>query len=528
MSLEQLMAFTRHRRPCPSGAGLGGPAARATTRSPYYIRRLLTEGAARASDKRAVFVGLEAYEAAGGVVERDLFQEDHGGWLRDIPLLDRLVREKLDRAADEVRVEGWLWVEAAPDFPYGHTFGLRRLAWTAEPLSDEEQAERDRLQAEYDAIEAEHAGAAELPEAVDQRLAEIEQALARLDERPRAYDADEVARAGAFVSVDYEGALKMERGFVRPADEPPARAEAPDGVAEGRELGRDGRRGQRNHCRWQAAPPPARRDEDEQDGAGARLSDRLMTELTAQRTLALREALAGDPDAAFLAVLHALAAKVFYGSYTVESCLEIDAKTSSLKSLGGPGLNDTPAARACAQQLETWAQQLPRQPEDLWEFLVGLDRDSRASLFAHCAATTLNAVYLPYDRRPRALAHADRLAAMTSLDMSRQWAPTVDNYLGRVTKARILEAVREARGEQTAQLIDHLKKGDMAHEAERLLAGTGWLPHPLRTPGLEPQLPLPVPDDREAAPVADGDSLPAFLTDGDAPGDEAAYAVAAE
>ena len=61
------------------------------------------------------------------------------------------------------------------------------------------------------------------------------------------------------------------------------------------------------------------------------------------------------------------------------------------------------------------------------------------------------------------------------------WRPTVDNYLGRVTKPRILEAVREAKGEQSAQLIDHLKKAEMAKEAERLLEGTGWLPEPLRT-----------------------------------------------
>lgn len=60
------------------------------------------------------------------------------------------------------------------------------------------------------------------------------------------------------------------------------------------------------------------------------------------------------------------------------------------------------------------------------------------------------------------------------------WKPSVDNYLGRVTKPRILEAVREARGESSAQLIDHLKKADMAKEAERLLDGSGWLPEPLR------------------------------------------------
>lgn len=69
------------------------------------------------------------------------------------------------------------------------------------------------------------------------------------------------------------------------------------------------------------------------------------------------------------------------------------------------------------------------------------------------------------------------------------WVPTVDTYLVRVTKARILDAVREAKGAETAQLIDHLRKPDMAREAERLLVGTGWLPEILRAPepGPEPE-----------------------------------------
>jgi len=61
------------------------------------------------------------------------------------------------------------------------------------------------------------------------------------------------------------------------------------------------------------------------------------------------------------------------------------------------------------------------------------------------------------------------------------WQPTVENYLGRVTKARILEAVREARGAEAVERIAHLKKNDMAQAAERLLEGTGWLPEALRT-----------------------------------------------
>ena len=60
-----------------------GGAAALPTREAYQIRRMLTEGAVRASDKRAQFVGIEAYEEAGGIVLRDLFQSDDGGWLQD-------------------------------------------------------------------------------------------------------------------------------------------------------------------------------------------------------------------------------------------------------------------------------------------------------------------------------------------------------------------------------------------------------------------------------------------------------------
>jgi len=86
---------------------------RSHNKEPYYIRRLLTEGAIRASDKRAQFVGIEAYEAAGGDVMRDLFQQDDGGWLQNPVLLDRLVAGKLECEAATVRSEGWKWVEVA-------------------------------------------------------------------------------------------------------------------------------------------------------------------------------------------------------------------------------------------------------------------------------------------------------------------------------------------------------------------------------------------------------------------------------
>jgi ParB family chromosome partitioning protein len=171
------------------------------------------------------------------------------------------------------------------------------------------------------------------------------------------------------------------------------------------------------------------------------------------------------------------------------------------------------AAKAIEQRHEHWQTMLPEDPHDLWAALVELDRQGNlGALFAHCASLTVNAVREPHQPRREALRHADTLAAAVSLDMTAAgWTTTADNYLGRVTKPRILEAVREARGDETARLIEHMKKADMAKEAERLLQGTGWLPEPLRTP--EPAAPV-------ATSNADGShasNLPAFLTEGDAP-----------
>ena len=159
---------------------------------------------------------------------------------------------------------------------------------------------------------------------------------------------------------------------------------------------------------------------------------------------------------------------------------------------------------------------------------MAFDGDSQAALFAHCASLSVNAVHEPWNRNPRRFAHADTLARAVKLDMAAAgWSPTVDNYLGRVPKARILEAVREAKGDASVQLIDHLKKPDMAKEAERLLAGTGWVPEPLRTPDAQ---------SAEVEGESGAETLPAFLADGeeDDAGDpstadpEEPHAVAAE
>ncbi|NJL70774.1 MAG: ParB/RepB/Spo0J family partition protein, partial [Candidatus Competibacteraceae bacterium] len=227
MTLEQLMAFTvsqdHARQEQVWDAVKDG-----WQKEPYQIRRMLTETTVRAADKRAVFVGVEAYEAAGGIVLRDLFQSDDGGWLQDPALLDRLVAEKLKVVADEIADEGWKWVEAALSFPYGHERGLRKLAGTAVDLNEEQRAACETLREEYDRLEAEYSEADELPDEIDMRLGEIEQALNAFEQRPAIYDPADITIAGVFVSLDSDGSLSVDRGYVRPEDERPVEPEGGD------------------------------------------------------------------------------------------------------------------------------------------------------------------------------------------------------------------------------------------------------------------------------------------------------------
>ena len=482
LTLDQLMAFTvsaDHQRQEQVYERLS----QSYTKDAYVIRRMLTEDAVRAADKRALFVGVDAYEEAGGTVMRDLFQGDDGGWLQDPALLDQLVAEKLAREAELVAAEGWKWIEVAPDFAYGHQFGLRQLRGDVAALSAEEEATRDALRDEYERLEDEYGYVEEVPEEIDRRMTEIETMLGTLAGRPAAFDPEEMARAGAFVSIDCAGAVKVERGYVRPEDELPI-PEAPDdgsAVEDGADQPAPATSyAQASGGTVHASPQPAAEPEEE-DGIKP-LPDRLLTELTAHRTLALRVALGEHRDVAFLAALHAFCLRVFYG-YGLNTCLELDVKSVTFHAQA-PGLNDSMLARTLAQRHQDWSAKLPKLPEDLWATLGGLGELSREALFAHCVGLSVNAVHEAYSRRPQALAHADVLAQAMDLDMAAAgWTPTVDTYLGRVTKARILQAVREAKGEHAAQLIDHLKKGEMAEKAAALLAGSGWLPEPLRTPG---------------------------------------------
>ena len=461
----------------------------------HAIRRAMTEAKVRADDKRARFVGVEAYEAEGGTVLRDLFTEDGGGWLEDPSLLDRMVGDKLAGLADEARQrEGWKWAGAASD--YAEVSALGRVYPVEVVRSEEDAAQIAALSEEYDALVSGTDAADALSPEADARLEEIDKALQAFGP-DFDYPAEVKARAGVLVLLGHDGLARFERGLVRAEDvvsDRPADPEAPDGwTAEGEGEG--------------DAPSAS---EPEADEGLTPLSERLVIDLTAHRTMGLRDAVQADANMALTVVVHALALQVFYPAWGTWTPLQLRMTVSGLERLA-PGVSDGPAGRRVADRLEAWGARLPEEARDLWAVLAPMPSSDLLDLMACCTGVGLYAVRDPHDRKPDALAHAETLATVTGLDMTGTWTATASSYFSRVAKARVLEAVAEATTAEEAGRIAGFKKGDMAEAAERLVEGKGWLPVVLRT--------APAVDPDAAEPEGEGEASPS---------DDDAYPFAAE
>lgn len=448
LTLDQLMAFTiveDHERQDAVWDSLPD-----YERSPHTIRRRLTLDRVAATDRRAVFVGADVYEAAGGIIERDLFADDHGGYFASPVLLDTLALERLEAVAAEVCADGWRWAEATIDRPYTH--GLPRFYPHVRDFTTGEQEQYNTLLAEQASLESD-----EWSESVKARLGELAEQISTLETARLSFDVEAKARGGAFVFLTPDGTARVEFGFIKPDDHTGEERAASEGTDEG--------------DTEQKPSEPRKPDR-------ARLPDKLVAELTAHRTAALRNEVAEQPQMALLALLHALVLRTFSLRHGERSCVEVRPGGAELTGYA-PGIEETPAGRAIRERHERWGVRLDAA-ENIEAFIDSLDHAEAIGLLAHCISLTVSDVRMR-DGVWTGTAPSDRLARRVGLDMNRYWAPTAESYFGRISKGRILEAAIEAVSPDAAKRISGAKKPEMAEAAQQLIAGTGWLPEPLRT-----------------------------------------------
>ncbi len=277
----------------------------------WQVKQMLTEHKVSAGTNVGRFVGVEAYESAGGRVLRDLFADEnqHGVWFEDPPLLERLAIAKLTVAADELATR-WNWAEAQLDADWNTAAQYARVhADPCEPTA-EEKARLDRLNArELELSEiyntddgswtAEHE---EEFAAIEAETQEIEDAVADRS----VYSPEAMAIAGCIVTIGYGGELQVIEGLVRPEDKPETADPADAATTASGAV-------QTTEPRY--TPPQGRQPDPaakarKDVGIGVGLSD----DMTAIRTSLVKGHLSNDFGAAFDLALYQMALSVF-GSF---------------------------------------------------------------------------------------------------------------------------------------------------------------------------------------------------------------------
>ncbi len=433
-------------------------------RSPHNLRDRLTEREIDAHRHPLVrFVGLDAYEAAGGGTRRDLFAEaDSGVYLTDATLLERLAQDKLASLAAEVKAEGWAWVDATPGTTHADLQAFQRAprqrrspnkreAQRIEKLQTKMQAQAEAVDAALDADDEEKA------DALQEEGEHLGEQLQALEDGLQDYGEAVKAAAGAIATIDRNGEAVIHRGLLREAEAKALRTleRLRQGFGSEGEAGNDD-----NGEEADDAPKPAA------------MSDRLAQRLSAHRTAALKIEVARHPQVALAALVHGMVQTVLQGSHYGHD-LPLGVKLTQQDRLEGMASDwpQSPAAVALCELQRVAGEALPEDSAELFAALLAKPQDELVRLLAVCVASTVDVV------TPRATQYQPgaELAQAVALDMAGWWQPTADGYFQHVPKAAILEAVGEFAPEHVTRL-EKLKKGDIASEAERLADGTGWMP----------------------------------------------------
>jgi len=413
---------------------------------PDSIRRMMTQATVAASDPRARFVGEEAYVAAGGRIERDLFADDASTRWLDIALLERLATEKLEEvAAAAAKDIGLAWVRPSLDQFVGwqQTEGLQRVDLETPPLSDEEEAEVANLQAKASdqiAILEDEASTAEERDAAEAEVERIERAIEAITDKPPVIDAEQRGALGAFVVLGRDGQPRLHDGFYREKPERNAENDT-DGVADVEDPATTPKRGG--------------------------YSQRLVDELAIQRRDILAVHVAADPDFALDLAIFLMIDRTGYGERNGSS---LSARRPQEPVLGFK-TPDAPAtiARAEAEAALDRSWMEGDTLADRFDAFRALEPEARAAWLGFAVAGTLEAsLNLPGNSACR---FHDHLGRLLGIDVAGWWRPTATNFFDRVSKTVMFEALAEIDGPALAARYGASKKAELAAACEKICTG---------------------------------------------------------
>ena len=449
-------------------------------RDPAAIRRKLTAGEIEAATSALVrFVGIEAYVAAGGVVRRDLFDDEQSRFLSDPALLDRLAIEKLEKHAAAIRedaAEGWKWVEARHTLDHQ---GLRQFApcdhKTRRPTAEEsaalaELAQREEeLGAEEQRLSDSEEATGDDWERINLELQEIEARRKAIQIALRTWTETDRRRAGVIVTVNRTGDLEVIRGLLREEDR---KVRTERGGSAGAD---DGHRAEASRAARAGGTGGAATSERRE----AAIPERLARRLAAHRTMALQAVLVQRTPIALAVLAHAFVQRAFGDDHRGSgSVAQITPQLSAgaLKS-AADDLESSTAWQAVESARQAWAARIPAARAERLAWLVELPQAKLLELLALCTALTINA--LP---GAGAAFEANALADAVALDMADWWEPTAASYLNHVPKSQIVQALKEAGPGMADCGVEAMKKEALVACAAARLAGKRWLPVPLRKP----------------------------------------------
>ena len=424
--------------------------------TPHAVRRLLTQGAVPVDSRLGAFVGLAAYEAAGGTVRRDLFSTRDEGFLDDAALVRRLAIEKLEAKGQELR-SSWAWARPMLDPDYGFTAEYRRIHPRPAPLPleiGEGLSQIERRLAELDDL-AEDDWTAELAAEAEQ-LEERHTELARAADARGVYSDEDRAVAGCIVTIGDRGDFRVYEGLVERPDTDGEDAPGGAGVTDG-----NGRRTVSARSENAGAiSPPLIGEQAVRKECG--FSHLLVDDLKAHRLLITKAHLASDFGVAFDLALYSLCVDLLelgYRDHPLDLRANETRPQSSLNDLAGTSADRLLEAHRNALDLD-W---LARQPAEGIEALAALPTESKQRLFAWCVAACLKPQLAIENQANPVLESAGRRLAIPFADY---WRPTAANYWGRAKKAHGLAIANAILGERWAR--DHAddKKPELAAALE--------------------------------------------------------------